>query len=91
MPGSHVYAEEGTYTLRVAVSEANGTQTFNVLGHIGLTDSVYVVGPGTTAVAADIGILANHHPPGALTVTTASVAGPTGGTFVFHAGTLILR
>jgi hypothetical protein len=87
----------GTYPITAAIgtlSAANYTFTFqsgtltvttNSPGPFGLVNDVYVIGSGTVSVPAANGVLANDSGPGQLTVTTSTVSGANGGTFMFNA------
>ena len=61
------------------------TVTVNAQGSFGLVEDIYVIGIGTVSVSAANGVLANDTGPGLLTVTTGTVTGAEGGTFVFNA------
>jgi hypothetical protein len=90
--GSHLYGEEGSHAFTITVKDVGGstatiTGTANVAQSISfsLKDDVYVIGSGTINVSAPNGVLANDSGAQPLTVTTVSVAGVNGGTFLFHA------
>ena len=92
--GNHAYSDNFPHTIGVTVTHGTDQplvvksvepgQTLNVLGSFGLVEDIYVVGSGTVTVAAANGVLANDTASGSLTVTTATVTGANGGTFVFH-------
>lgn len=65
----------------------NGTLTVaaNLQGNFGLVEDLYVIGSGTVNVSTASGVLANDVGPGQLTVTSGTVTGAEGGTFVFNA------
>ncbi|HEV3341319.1 MAG TPA: DUF4214 domain-containing protein, partial [Pirellulales bacterium] len=93
--GNHSYADNRSHTIAITVrhgtdqplvvTSAEPGETFNLLGNFGLVEDTYVNGSGTVTVAADNGVLKNDSAPSALTVTSGTVAGANGGSFVFHA------
>jgi hypothetical protein len=89
--GSHLFTTAGSEPATVTMednggSKATASATANVANEpasLVLAEDIYVIGSGTIAVTAANGVLANDSGTGALIVTSTSVTGADGGTFVF--------
>jgi hypothetical protein len=87
--GNHAYSDGTSHTISVTVTHGTDLPLMVTSlepgepAKLALSEDIYVIGSGTIAVSADNGVLANDHGTGALSVTSTSVTGANGGTFVF--------
>ncbi|OYV64624.1 MAG: hypothetical protein B7X07_05880 [Actinobacteria bacterium 21-64-8] len=92
VPGSHTYADTGTFTIRVTVSDgglasATATSVADVTSSVPFeaVDATYTIGSGAVSISDAKGLLAGDTAPSLLSVTPGTVTGAQGGSFVFKA------